>query len=365
MGFSVFKSFLSIGRFPQVMVIETHALSLHDPLYYSRFDPHKPYPNCPRQVLCSEKEYNDYLQFVPLHYRVCGECQLELELRHSQGLPFMYHTIEDIDYPSIAFGSGLQYLCFPEFGSQERYFLLILILSSASEIVERAALRSYYNRMPLNSTRFLFVTASNPEVNEAVAKESRQFHDILQLNHMDSYHNLTLSVFGALQLLSQNTNYAEYILKTDSDCVLNMPRIEFKLRQHGGFQYAGNCRRNAGYYTTGKKRKNYVPRELVGDERIEQYATGAGYIIASSVLPKLVVAFRHLPFLTHNEDVNVGRAMSLVHVKCRMFWTWIARNGCSGNLCKYYAIIHSPNNWRRVWDVILELYVCLSDDCNG
>ena len=351
---SFVKAYVSIERQPELADMEMQTLSLHDPIYYSVVSSSKPYPRCPRQVLCNEKEYNDYLQHVPLNYRVCSECVLEMQLRHFHGLPFMYHTIENDKYPTIPLGSELQYLCFPEINTQDRLFLLILILTSAKEIEERATLRSYYNRLHVNSTRFIFVTASNPEVNEAVARESEQYRDILQLNHVDSYHNLTLSVFGAFQFFSRDTKYAKYIMKTDSDCVLNLPRIERKLWEFDGFQYAGNCRTNVRYYTTGVRRKNYVPPELVGEEtQIAQYATGAGYVIASSVLPKLVVALRHLPFIAHNEDVNVGRAMSLIHVKCKMLWGWIARNGCSEDECNVIAIIHSPNNWRKIWEAVL------------
>lgn len=51
---------------------------------------------------------------------------------------FMYHTIENDKYPTIPLGSELQYLCFPEINTQDRLFLLILILTSAKEIEEKS-----------------------------------------------------------------------------------------------------------------------------------------------------------------------------------------------------------------------------------
>ncbi len=72
--------------------------------------------------------------------------------------------------------------------------------------------------------------------------------------------------------------------------------------------------------------------------RIAYYSTGAGYMISMKALPKLLTGYRYLPFIAHNEDVNVGRAMSLVGIPCTVIpkWRWNKGNDSEDE----YVIIH-------------------------
>ena len=86
---SFVKAYVSIERQPELADMEMQTLSLHDPIYYSVVSSSKPYPRCPRQVLCNEKEYIGYVQHVPLPYLVCSVWVLEMQLRHFHVLPFL------------------------------------------------------------------------------------------------------------------------------------------------------------------------------------------------------------------------------------------------------------------------------------
>ena len=69
------------------------------------------------------------------------------------------------------------------------------------------------------------------------------------------------------------------------------------------------------YNYRNSSRKNYVPKSLIGTmTRIAYYSTGAGYMISMEALPKLLTGYRYLPFISHNEDMNVGRAMGLIGI---------------------------------------------------
>ena len=60
-------------------------------------------------------------------------------------------------------------------------------------------------------------------------------------------------------------------------------------------------------------------------------------MISMKALPKLLTGYRYLPFIAHNEDVNVGRAM-LVGIPCTMIpkWRWNKGNDSEDE----YVIIH-------------------------
>lgn len=311
-----------------------------------------------QQQNCDSLEYNQYLSFVPLEYRICDECEVELDLYHRFGKPFSFRTIENKEYPTIPHGYGLEYLCVPYLNPHSHYRLLILVISGAREIKEREILRNRFSRFSNERIRFVFVTASNPKVNDEVRRESIAFDDILQLNHIDSYHNLTLTTFGAFQFISHFSTLSDYVMKTDSDCALNMNRILQIIDSLSPRDvYIGNCPPST-IYNTQWSAKNYVPPELVGDEkRIPAYVTGGGYVISSSIVGKMVVGLRHLRFIAHNEDVNVGKAMESIGVNCTHIPNWIARYGCGNEEeCLKYPIIHkdkSDDEVKVFWSYIL------------
>lgn len=316
-------------------------------------------PICPVQRQCDQRAYQTYLNVVPPFFRVCDLCQLELKMKKRYGPPLVYRTVSDRNYPTIPYGKEMGYLNVPRISQSEHYLLLIMVASGAKEVERRALLRDFYQRLNPKSVRFIFITASNPQFNERVNQESWKFGDILQMNHMDSYHNLTLTTFGAIQYFSRFTRIADYFMKTDSDCTLNLPTILNRVQLFSSsVHYAGNCQYSGTYNTVYKWRKNYVPASLVRKDRyIRGYATGAGYIIRSWLLPRTALGIRHLRFIAHNEDVNVGKVMVMFGIRCVKLEKWVARHGCrSRDVCSRYAIIHPDGKGtplRSYWNYIL------------
>ena len=113
----------------------------------------------------------------------------------------------------------------------------------------------------------------------------------------------------------------------------------------------GMCDRDKKYNVYEVARKNYIPLSLVQNETfIPYYVTGGGYVISYRLLPRLLVGMSHLSFIGHNEDVNVGRGMQLMHIPCRHVPKyWIARHGCTQKKeCLKHVIIHP---WMDVSEV--------------
>ena len=54
------------------------------------------------------------------------------------------------------------------------------------------------------------------------------------------------------------------------------------------------------------------------------------------------IAIQHLPFIAHNEDMNVGKGMVMLGIPCMgdEEW-WIARHGCDNKTeCLKYVVMH-------------------------
>lgn len=288
-------------------------------------------------TVCPEQQCHGYFAYrslVPSEFRICNQCELEMELYTQYRPPFSYRTTNETDYPSISYGESLVYKHEPVINPMKRYNLFLFICSAASEGELRSTLRPVLRPfMKRYRMGYFFVLGSsdNLTISTDIEYESQFYGDLLQLNHNDSYHQLTLSVFGAIQYLATHFVNTTYFMKTDSDCILNFPRI-MEVLQNTSNPYIGNCKWRSSYLTEpkiGRSRKRYVPFSLVQEDvSIPPYATGAGYLLRQDVIQPLAIAIRHLNFIAHNEDVNIGKAMDMLHYHCEGMEKWVARYGC-------------------------------------
>lgn len=231
----------------------------------------------------------------------------------------------------------------------EKSTFLTLMLSQGCSFELRSMVR---NKTKLMRSKFsvysIFVLANPvPSCNEQIAKENEEYGDILQFDHLDSYNNITLSVLFAFHYIHDLQLPIKYIFKTDSDCVINYPLLTNMLSQLSDEEkanlYMGLCDQGKSYNTMDVSRKNYIPKSMVmNNTYIPYYVTGGGYVISYSLLPRLLAGLSHLPFIGHNEDVNVGRGMQLVNIPCHDIRPkWIARHGCaSKEECLTYVVLH-------------------------
>lgn len=224
--------------------------------------------------------------------------------------------------------------------------MLVLMLTRPQHVERRRTIREHYRSFERRfNISLLFVMAVNEDWD--MKEECETFHDVLQLRHVDSYHTLSLTVLHAFHVLHTNNIAFHYLVKTDDDCVLNLPLLASLLSSPSlsrlSYVYMGNCYRY-GAYNTVNRTKTFVPASVVrGDSVIPTYATGGAYVLSRQLLVPLLLEARHLPFLTHQEDVTVGRAVGRAGAGCisPRPGMWIARNGCEGEMCSSYVVLHT------------------------
>lgn len=294
---------------------------------------------------------------VPYSHRVCGECQLERDLFEKFGMPFSYRKISDPTYPDIPYENPIEYVHVPVMSTSRHFRVVLLIMSKVQGFYDRNLIRQHIPGMirQYNMT-YCFIIARDSTYDAEIADESRKYHDVLQMNHVDNYHNLTLTTMGALHYVYLYNMNADYFMKMDSDCGVNIHRLHHMLYTLSAAKadYAGECRSGQHYNIFNQTQKNYIPAELIGGIRnVSTYARGAAYLISKQALPKLLVGFRHLPFIGHQEDVNVGRAMALARIPCTAIEDWLARKGCDSFMdCQQYYIAHRREEHDSVLNVM-------------
>ena len=136
---------------------------------------------------------------------------MELELNQIYGQPFHFRQSNETSYPIIPYGMDLHYLQFPHLNHSSTLRVLILILSSVSEIQHRQIIRSRFKQTMKYSMGYIFILARNESVDHQIEKENHQFKDILQVDIIDSYHNLSLTVLSAFHYLSRYTHISSLI----------------------------------------------------------------------------------------------------------------------------------------------------------
>ena len=299
--------------------------------------------------MINRKAYRAQLRAaIPPNYEVLGLEKSEIDMFILYGRPFNYPVSNVTEYQFLPFGSPYEVLHTPYFHFRTPIRILTIILSSACDMDRRnyvrSKIRDYYEKYRVFS---VFALGYDPACGDEVNIENEFHGDIFQFSHENSYQNISLSVLYSLLYIHNHHIPADYVFKTDIDCVINYPLLLQHLKPYDPLVsrvYMGDCHVGEHYLTRDIKRKQYIPATLVGDYQIPPYASGGGYIISYKLLGELMIAMRHVDFLTHHEDVNIGKGMALILVHCiQKRSMWVARNGCeSKKECLEYVVMH-PN----------------------
>ena len=257
---------------------------------------------------------------------------------------YQYKQCKNCNYTVIDYGKPYEILMKPELLNQNSTLFIICTQPSEKELRDLFRLIIKYYQQKYN-IQYLFTLTKDdniPRVKEILLMENEQYKDMLVFNHTNSYHNLALTVLLTYHYINQINLSLKYIVKTDADCAINIDLLMKLLYQQEILNksevYIGDCFKST---FSNKHPKHYVPREIVSENPIvESVARGGLYILSSNMIPRILISTRHLPFLTHQEDLTVGRALNRLGYKCEnIYEKWISRHGCKLN-CKDYIMIH-------------------------
>ncbi|XP_014668197.1 PREDICTED: UDP-GalNAc:beta-1,3-N-acetylgalactosaminyltransferase 2-like [Priapulus caudatus] len=131
-------------------------------------------------------------------------------------------------------------------------------------------------------------------------EENARFGDILFTDVTDTYANLPAKLLQCFKLTAPKLDF-KYLLKTDDDCYLNLPRIHRELqmltRSH---LWWSNFRVNWPVQRFGKWRDAKYPSALY-----PPFACGAGYVLSHDLILWLAANSKYLQQY-QGEDVSMG-----------------------------------------------------------
>lgn len=267
----------------------------------------------------SKEQYNDH---IPPQFRYQEYQALDRHLTDRFGLPFSYKRFSSSDYHYIPYGYNYTYLAQPHDFCSNDTFMVVMIMSTVKKPEEREVLRKtwFKDKTVLGQKiKYLFIVSSSPDkaVNDAIDQEAARFNDILHMDHLDSYNNITMSIMNTFNWLHRNCHSIKYILKGDPDSYFNTPKIVQWLldlppeRQtrlyHGSCFITSFFIRKPGY-------KWDTPYKVDRDDLAWPYCVGVGYVISADLLAPLVLASRHYPYMLRTEDMSIGLAALMLNV---------------------------------------------------
>lgn len=248
-------------------------------------------------------------------------------------------------------------------------FLVLLIAAEPGQAEARNAIRQTWGNdsvaaaAGLGFVRLFLLGMMSPGQPEpypqsAIEDESRQFHDIIQQEYLDTYYNLTIKTLMGMNWVATYCPHVSYVMKTDSDMFVNTEYLIQKLLKPDL-----PPKRNyfTGYLMRGyapnrnKESKWYMPSELYSSERYPIFCSGTGYVFSGDLAEKIYQASLSIRRL-HLEDVYVGICLAKLRIDPApppnefLFNHWRV----SYSSCKYSHLITShqfqPSELIKYWN---------------
>ena len=229
----------------------------------------------------------------------------------------MHIEFENVDYnitlhdhlpPDVKFLQNNESFC-----QQRKVDILFYIISAPHHVVERQQVReTWANTQAFNnqtySAVFFIGRTESLDVQSRIKQEFLTYGDVIQLDMVDTYENLTLKGIGAVKWMTAYCSNVKYVIKADDDLavdirhfadVINMQITPEKFNQPKFFcLYA----KNAGVIRQHSSKWYVPPNLLPGLRKYPPFCLGSFYGYPGFLLPKIQNAIMLTP-LFWLEDV--------------------------------------------------------------
>ncbi|KAK7933209.1 hypothetical protein WMY93_004105 [Mugilogobius chulae] len=158
-------------------------------------------------------------------------------------------------------------------------------------------------------------------IQEKVKKESETHGDVIQMNFVDSYQNLTIKTLMMMRWLDVHCPQTRYGMKVDADVFVNIFYLKSYLK--GDMCFFSSCPRRSfitgsvirdGTPRRNSKSKWHVSEQEYSEDTFPPYVSGAGYVFSWDLAGRISWASRFIRPIPL-EDVYVGLCLSLLDVR--------------------------------------------------
>uniref|UniRef100_UPI003AB07944 beta-1,3-galactosyltransferase 1-like n=1 Tax=Centroberyx gerrardi TaxID=166262 RepID=UPI003AB07944 len=202
----------------------------------------------------------------------------------------------------------------PDQCQQRRPFLVLMIPVAPQNRAARDAIRKTWARETtvlgrVVSHYFFLGLAKEGDgaetLQEQVLQESREHHDLLQSDFLDTYQNLTIKTMVMLEWVASRCPGVPYGMKIDSDMFLNVRNLVQMLQKAPQHTYITGMVARGAPVVRDPNSKWFLPEEVFPDSHYPPYALGLGYVFTLDLAKKFIEASKHVKAV-YIEDVYLG-----------------------------------------------------------
>ncbi|XP_041452276.1 beta-1,3-galactosyltransferase 5-like [Drosophila obscura] len=187
--------------------------------------------------------------------------------------------------------------------------LLILITSAQSHSMERMSIRQtwmHYASWRDVGMAFVLGRTTNATLKESLNQENYIYGDMIRGNFIDSYLNLTLKTISMLEWVDTHCPRVKYILKTDDDMFINVPKLLDFIDEHkdkrtiyGRLAEEQEPERNRGS-------KYFVPYHQFRGAEFPKYTTGGAYLLTGDIVHELYMESLNMYYVQLEDVFTTG-----------------------------------------------------------
>lgn len=163
---------------------------------------------------------------------------------------------------------------------------------------------------------FCVGTTSKPEVQAGILQEEDTYGDIIQGNFIDSYDNLTLKTVSILEWIDNYCPRAKFVLKTDDDMFINIPKLLEFVDTHLKSQRTIYGRLAKKWKPIRNSRsKYYVSVDQFSPPVFPDFTTGPAYLLTSDIVHELYDHALDVTYLKLEDVFTTGIIAQSLNVK--------------------------------------------------
>ena len=201
--------------------------------------------------------------------------------------------------------------------------IFMYVFSAPSHFKQRNHIRrswgniKFFKTLPFRITFMLGVSANwSSGLQDGILLESATHHDIIQVDFIDSYKNLTLKGVMSLRWISKHCRNANLVMKIDDDVIVDMIGLFSAMRSYtGDFRRTFYCHvmKDVPVFRKGSRTRNWknawkweVPMKQISRSTYPPYCHGPAWIATSDLIPKLYESTDQTSFIFVEDAYTTG-----------------------------------------------------------
>ncbi|XP_054629659.1 beta-1,3-galactosyltransferase 2-like [Dunckerocampus dactyliophorus] len=205
-------------------------------------------------------------------------------------------------------------------------FLVLMVPVAPHDYSAREAIRKTWGTASQDTlTLFYMGITEGGQARSTLWEESRTHSDVIQMNFLDTYKNLTIKTMMMMNWLATHCPDVFYAMKVDADIFVNVFYLVRMLRSSPRRGYITGSVISHGKPQRNAASKWALSEQMYPEDRLPTYVSGAGYVFSIDLAAEISRASRFVRLVPY-EDVYVGLCLRVLGIRPVYGRTWLFKN---------------------------------------